>query len=66
MRFELPRLGKVSATLHLSGNRVAVQVQAASEATADLLRANGGQLALALEAAGSPLDSLRVSRDEPQ
>ncbi len=66
VRFELPRLGKVSATLHLSGNRVAVQVQAASEATADLLRANGGQLALALEAAGSPLDSLRVSRDEPQ
>ncbi len=64
VRFELPHLGGVSASIRLIGDRVQVQVSTASDATASTLREHGGMLADALEAAGSPLDSLLVKRDE--
>lgn len=65
VRFELPALGAVSATVRLTGNRVQIQLSTASEDAADLLRAHGGALSAALDAAGSPLDLLTVKRDEP-
>ncbi|MBS0309455.1 MAG: flagellar hook-length control protein FliK [Proteobacteria bacterium] len=63
VRFELPTLGKVAATIHLSGERVRMVVAAGSEESAAALRAHGGELASALSAAGSPLDSLIVKQD---
>lgn len=64
VRFDLPTLGAVAATIHLSGERVHIQVRAATAATAASLRARGGELADALGAVGSPLDSLTVKQDE--
>lgn len=61
MKFELPTLGKVSATLHLTGDRVSIFVRTESEQSAALLRAHGGELADALSAAGSKLDALMVN-----
>lgn len=63
MRFELPELGTISATIHLQGERVNVLVKAENENVATTLRAHGGDLASALKAAGSSLDSLTVSGD---
>lgn len=64
VRFELPHLGDVSATIRLVGNRVHVVVDTATEDAADMVRAFGGILADALEAAGAPLDSLSVKQHE--
>lgn len=63
VKFELPTLGKVSATIHLTGDHVRMVVAADSEETRSALRAHGQELANALEAAGSPLDSLIVKQD---
>lgn len=65
VRFELPTLGAVSATVRLTGDRVQIQVRTARDDAADLLRAHGAALSAALDAAGSPLDLLTVKRDEP-
>ena len=64
VRFELPNLGGVSATIRLVGNRVHVQVNTQTEESAATVRAFGGMLADALEAAGAPLDSLSVKQHE--
>ena len=64
VRFEMPHLGDVSASIRLVGDRVHVQVHTASDRIADALRSHGGLLADRLDAAGSPLDSFLVKRDE--
>ncbi|RZI42080.1 flagellar hook-length control protein FliK [Herbaspirillum sp. HC18] len=64
VRFELPHLGGISATIHLLGDRVHVKVNTESDDAAATLRGFSGMLADALDAAGSPLDSLTVKRDE--
>jgi hypothetical protein len=64
VRFRLPALGDISATLRLSGDRVQVQVNTPSPEVAASLRAQTGLLADALEAGGSRLDSLLVKNDE--
>lgn len=64
VRFELPHLGGVSATIRLIGDRVHVQVNTQTDDTAATVRAFGGMLADALEAAGTPLDSLSVKQHE--
>jgi hypothetical protein len=51
--------------VRLVGERVHVQVKAADDAAAFSLRAHSDALANALEAAGSPLESFTVKRDEP-
>jgi hypothetical protein len=66
VRFELPTLGAVTATIRLAGGHVQVQMRTATEAAASSLRAHGGRLAGALDAAGSPLDLLTVTQDEPR
>lgn len=65
VRFELPNLGAVSATIRLDGNRVQLQVNTANEDSAALLRGHTASLADALQAAGASLDALLVKRDEP-
>ena len=64
VRFELPSLGTITASLHLIGEHLHIQVQTGSQASASLLREHAGQLANALDAAGSPLDSLLVQQNE--
>lgn len=64
VRFRLPALGEISATLRLSGDRVQVQVNTPSPDVAASLRAQTGLLVDALEAAGSRLDALLVKNDE--
>lgn len=61
VRFTLPTLGNISATLHMIGEHLHIQVRAGDETSAALLREHAPQLADALGAAGSPLDSLQVS-----
>ena len=64
MRFQMPTLGTVSATVRLVGERVQIQVRTANEDTAALLRMHGGALSSALDAAGSPLEHLAVKTDD--
>ncbi len=64
VRFELPHLGEISATVRLTDSRVHVQINAASEDAAESLRQHSGSLADALEAAGAPLDMFLVKRNE--
>lgn len=63
VRFSLPTLGSVSATIRLIGDRVQVQVNTANPDTATALRTHGDSLAEALGAAGSTLESLLVKQD---
>jgi len=63
VRFELPRLGKVSAALRLAGDRLQLQLRTETDDAALALRRHGGQLSEALAAAGSTLESLKVQRD---
>ncbi|MEC5217572.1 hypothetical protein RCH09_002530 [Actimicrobium sp. GrIS 1.19] len=63
VRFALPTLGRIAATITLVGDHVQVQVRTADPASADTLRSYGRQLANALDAAGSTLDSLIVKQD---
>ena len=65
VRFDMPTLGTIAASIHLANGRVQVQINTTTESAATRLRANGGKLASALDAAGSPLDSLTVKRNEP-
>ncbi|MGV3741040.1 MAG: flagellar hook-length control protein FliK [Burkholderiaceae bacterium] len=62
VRFTLPSLGTVSATIRLAGNSMDMQLRADSEQTAALLRERSDELAGALDAAGSPLDALTVKQ----
>lgn len=64
VRFELPMLGAVSAAIQLIGDRVQIQVHAASEDTVLALREHGPELSNALAAAGAPLDALLIKQDE--
>lgn len=64
IRFELPALGKVSAAVRLTGERLQIQVRTADEQTASLLRAHGNALSSALAAAGAQLEMLSVQRSD--
>lgn len=64
VRFTLPTLGSVSATIRLSGEHVQVQVHTANEETATTLRSHGKLLVDAMGAAGSTLDSLLVKQGD--
>lgn len=65
VKFDLPSLGPIEASIHLANGRVQMQIRTASDSTASLLRANGASLAQALDAAGSPLEALTVQKNEP-
>ncbi len=63
VKFTLPSLGVVSATINLRGDRVQIQVRTASDDTASTLQRHGAKLASALDAAGSKLDGLTIRRE---
>jgi hypothetical protein len=63
VRFSLPTLGAVAATIRLTGEHVQINVRTADEQAAAALRTYGGMLADALGAAGSTLDSLLIKHD---
>lgn len=63
VRFELPTLGTVAATLQLQGGHLQVKVRAGDAGSVRALRDGGGELAAALEAAGLPLDLMTVSHE---
>ncbi|MDO9421300.1 MAG: flagellar hook-length control protein FliK [Herminiimonas sp.] len=62
VRFSLPSLGSVSATIRLTGDHVQVQVNTANEEVATTLRNHGKLLVDALDSAGSTLDSLLIKQ----
>lgn len=64
VRFDMPTLGPVSATIRLAGGHVQIQVRTADENTAAILRKHGGALSAALDAAGAPLDHLAIKSDD--
>ncbi len=63
VKFTLPSLGVVSATINLAGDRVQIQVRTASDDTVSALQRHGPKLASALDAAGSKLDGLTIRRE---
>jgi hypothetical protein len=63
VRFNLPKLGTVSATINLVGDRVYMQVRTATEEAASSLLTHGDELAEAMQSAGTPLDSFTVKKD---
>lgn len=66
VRFQFPLLGDLAAHVVLQGGRVAIQLQAGSEGSADTLRQHAARLEASLEAAGWPLSSLTIAgKPEP-
>lgn len=63
VRFSLPSLGVVSATINLAGDRVQIQVRTSSDDATRALQRHGSKLATALDAAGSTLDGLTIRRE---
>ena len=63
VRFSLPSLGVVSATINLAGEHVQIQVRTESEDAAAALRRHGPKLASALDVAGASLDALNIRRE---
>ena len=63
VRFSLPSLGVVSATINLAGEHVQIQVRTESEDSATALRHHGPILASALDVAGASLDALNIRRE---
>lgn len=64
VKFHLPALGDIAATIHLTGDRIRVDIDASDSATVDALRAKSAMLADALAAAGSTLEALLIRTDD--
>ena len=65
LRFRFPLLGEIAATVVMHGDQLHIQIQAGSDDIGGLLRGRAGDLASALEAAGTPLASLTVADRAP-
>jgi hypothetical protein len=63
VRFDMPTLGTVSATIYLVGDRVSMQIRTTTEEAASSLRTHGKELLDAMQDAGTPLDSFSVKQD---
>jgi hypothetical protein len=64
VRFRLPMLGQVAATVTMIGEQVHVQLHTDSDDTAVTLRAYAGQFESAMAAAGATLSSLAIAQDD--
>lgn len=64
VRFELPTLGTVTATLRLTSERLQVRIGTDNAAATASLRTKGHEFSQALEAAGIPLSALMVKQHE--
>lgn len=60
MRFRLPLLGDIDATVVMVGNQVQIEIQAGSSDIGAVLRRHAAGLTGAMEAAGTPLSSLTI------
>lgn len=60
VKFELPALGNITATLRLTGTHLNVQIQAENPDSANKLQANTTLLVNALAAAGIPIDTVLI------
>jgi len=65
VRFRLPMLGKVAATVTMVGDQVHVQLQTDTDDAAATLRAYAGQFEAAMAAAGGLLSSLAITQQDP-
>ncbi|NMM36026.1 MAG: hypothetical protein HHJ09_00735 [Glaciimonas sp.] len=63
VRFDMPTLGKVAATVYLQAGQLRIHVTAASEEARAELQAHGQKLSASLDAAGSPLSVFLVKQD---
>ncbi|MFZ6644649.1 flagellar hook-length control protein FliK [Undibacterium sp. TJN25] len=64
VRFELPHLGAIAATINLHGEHVQIFVRTDSDSSAAALQEHAVTLAEALKQAGAQLDSFSVKKDE--
>lgn len=64
VRFELPNLGVVAATINFHAGQLQLFLSTDTEETASKLKEHTIELSQALEGAGAPIKSLLVKRDE--
>lgn len=64
VRFQFRNLGGIAASIHVIGNQIHIQINTDSAQTADRLNAQSHLLKQSMLAAGSPLDSLTVKKDD--
>ena len=64
VRFRLPMLGQIAATVTMVGEQVHVQLHTDSDDAAGALRAYAGQFESAMAAAGAQLSSLAIAQDD--
>ena len=64
VRFELPNLGVVAATINFHAGQLQLFLSTDTEETASKLKEHSFELSQALEYAGAPIKSLLVKRDE--
>jgi hypothetical protein len=64
LRLRFALLGEVEANVTLRGAQLHIELRAGSESAGALLRGHAAQLGAALEAAGTPLASLRIGSQE--
>ncbi len=64
VKFELPGLGTITATLRLNGEHLSVQIRTDNESATNTLQTNSQSFQNALAAAGIPLDALLVKHHE--
>jgi hypothetical protein len=60
MRFRLPLLGDINATVVMVGGQCQIEIQTASSDIGSLLKGHAARLSAAMEAAGTPLTSLSI------
>jgi hypothetical protein len=63
LRLRFALLGEIEASVTLRGDQLHIDLRAASDATGALLRGHAARLGTALEAAGTPLSSLRIGAE---
>ncbi len=64
VRFDLPHLGTVAATINFRAGQLQVFLRSDTNDTVSVLKERSSELMLALDDAGTPLTSLQVKHDE--
>ncbi|MFZ6744169.1 flagellar hook-length control protein FliK [Undibacterium sp. JH2W] len=64
VRFDLPNLGQVTATINLQATNLGLSLRAEQSTTVSALKDHASELAAAMQMAGSPLMSFVVNKNE--